>query len=633
MCGIAGFVGTGGREDLRAMNEAQAHRGPDADGQWIDPDLPVHLGHRRLSILDLAGGAQPMWSTDGQLGIVFNGEIYNFAQLRAELDALGARFTTDHSDTEVLLHAYRSWGDDFVQRLNGMWAFVIWDRRRRRLFGSRDRFGKKPLYYLDRPDLFAFASELSSLTAHRAVRPSISTLAVKKYFAYGYIPAPHSIYAGVHKLPGGHSFEYDVAARRLRTWRFWDFVLEPQDDPTGPAQVEHWCDELCELLRLAVERRLVSDVPIGAFISGGIDSSAVAAYASRALGPGKLNTYSIGFREPTFDESAHARRAAAHVQSRHHERVLSIDLARELAPHVLGRLDEPMADSSIIPTYLLSEFAREQVTVALGGDGADELFAGYDPFRALRWARLYSNLVPKPLHHAIALAASHLPVSHSNMSLDFKIKRTLQGLEFAPRLWCPAWMAPVAPRDLEECVGSKVDLEEIYSEAIQLWDEDGSKSQVDKALRFYTKLYLQDDILCKVDRASMMHSLEVRAPFLDIDLVNFVRRLPASVKLRGGETKWILKKALARVLPDDIIHRSKKGFGMPIGEWFRAGTLSVPSGAADMVSPSFMLERLDSHKLTRSDERMFLWGISTLNYFSSRALPGASNAPVAGART
>ena len=619
MCGIAGFVGAGSRDDILAMNAAQAHRGPDASDTWIDPQRRVHLGHQRLSILDIAGGVQPMWSPDGQVGLIFNGQIYNFMELRRELSSLGVQFVTDHSDTEVLLQAYRQWGDACVERFNGMWAFVIYDRARNRLFGSRDRFGKKPFYYLARPGFFAFASELSAVLAHSQVKPTLSAIALQKYFAYGYIPAPHSIYAGIHKLPGGHSFEYDIAGDRMRTWKYWDFVLEPQDEPT-PARLEAWCEELRHLLAAAVKRRLVSDVPIGAFISGGIDSSAVAAYAAQVLGPDQLNTFCIGFHEPSFDESGYARRAAQFVRSNHHERMLSIDTARQLAPTVLGRLDEPMADSSILPTYLLSGFAREKVTVALGGDGGDELFAGYDPFRALRWARLYSSVVPKPVHKAIAMVAARLPVSHGNMSLDFKIKRTLQGLDFAPRLWCPAWMAPVAPRDLAECLSSPVDIEEVYSEAIACWEEDGDKSDVDKVLRFYTKLYLQDDILCKVDRASMMHSLEVRAPFLDIEVADFARRLPASVKLRGSETKWILKRALAGVLPDDILYRKKKGFGVPIGQWFKSGELSVGGSGPPIVAPGFMRERLQRHVSGSSDERALLWSVSVLNQFSGAAI-------------
>lgn len=617
MCGIAGFVGAGDRGDLFAMNAAQAHRGPDADGWWIEPASGVHLGHRRLSILDIAGGSQPMWSADGQVGLIFNGQIYNFLELRRELAALGAQFVTDHSDTEVLLQAYRFWGDDCVKRLNGMWAFVICDRARRRLFGSRDRFGKKPLYYTNRPGFFAFASELSPLLAHSQVRAGISTLALQKYFAYGYIPAPWSIYEGVQKLPGGWSFEYDLAQGRLRKWRYWDFVLEADEGPVTRDRESAWCEELRSLLGKAVARRLVADVPIGVFISGGIDSSSVAAFAARAVGADQLNTFSIGFREPSFDESAHARRAAQFVGSQHHERMLSIDKARELAPVVLGRLDEPMADASILPTYLLSGFAREKVTVALGGDGADELFAGYDPFRALRLAKLYSSVVPRPLHRAIALAVARLPVSHRNMSFDFKLKRALQGMDFPPRLWCPTWMALVAPTDLEACVGERVDLEEVYSEAIEMWEEDGAKSIVDKVLRFYTKLYLQDDILCKVDRASMMHSLEVRAPYLDIELVDFVRKLPASVKLRGSETKWILKRALAGILPEDILHRSKKGFGVPVGEWFQTGSLSIPFAASPIVRPAFAEERLRRHVASHSDERGFLWGVSVLNHFAA----------------
>jgi asparagine synthase (glutamine-hydrolysing) len=619
MCGIAGFVGSGDREDLRAMNAAQAHRGPDADGQWVDQESSVYLGHRRLAIIDLEGGAQPMWTPDGRLGIVFNGEIYNFALLRDELTSLGARFLTDHSDTEVLLHAYRVWGDDFVHRLNGMWALVIYDRNRKRLFGSRDRFGEKPFYYLNQQDLFAFASELTALTSHRQVRTSVSPISIQKYFAYGYIPAPLSVFKEVSKLPGGFNLEYDIASRRLRTWRYWDFVLESDDQPSSRAQDEAWLDELRDLLSRSVQLRLISDVPIGAFVSGGIDSSAVAAYAARALSPGRLETFCIGFSDPSFDESVFARRVAKHIGAMHHERILSIDQVRQLTPQVLSRLDEPMADSSIIPTYLLCGTAREKVTVAIGGDGADELFAGYDPFLALRNSQLYSKLVPKPVHRAISLLAARLPVSHRNMSLDFKVKRVLQGLSFPPALWCPVWMAAVSPSDLAECVGSPTNTEEVYSEAIQLWEEDGGRSLVDKVLRFYTKLYLQDSILCKVDRASMMHSLEVRSPFLDIDLVNFVRKLPASAKFRSGETKWILKRALVGVLPQSIISRPKKGFGIPIGKWFRDGSLTVPEVVKSPVNRTFTKKKLERHVAGKSDERLFLWGQTALNQFLASA--------------
>ena len=618
MCGIAGFAGEGSRADIVRMNAAQAWRGPDAEGVWADPAQGVYLGHLRLSIIDLGGGAQPMWTHDGEVGIVFNGEIYNHVELRSELRALGARFVTDHSDTEVLLHGYRIWGDGFVNRLNGMWAFVIYDRARRRLFASRDRFGKKPFYYIHRPGLFAFASELSALTAHGAVDCAVSALALRKFFAYGYIPAPHSILQGVQKLPGGFCLEHDLVAGSLRVWKYWDFVLEPFEDVPSDAE-DRWCEELRSLLGRAVKRRLISDVPIGAFLSGGIDSSAIAAFAARELGPGRLNTYSIGFEEPSFDESSYARRAAALVQSTHRLKTLSIDTARQVLPSVLGRLDEPLGDSSLLPTYLLCGFAREHVTVAIGGDGGDELFAGYDPFRALRWADVYQRLIPRPIHRAISLLIARLPVSHRNMSLDFKLKRTLRGLDHRAGLWCPVWMAPLGPVDLRECFGESIDLEDVYSEAIEQWESCRSDALVDRTLQFYTKLYLQDDILTKVDRASMMHSLEVRAPFLDIEVVDFVRRIPWRYKLRGGQTKYLLKKALEPLLPHDILHRSKKGFGVPIGAWFKSGAVGLPVTEIPGLVPNCVADRLQAHRNGTSDERAFLWGALTMGNFIEKA--------------
>jgi len=620
MCGIAGFAGEGSRDDIVRMNAAQAWRGPDGEGIWADPARGVYLGHMRLSIVDLAGGGQPMWTADREIGVVFNGEIYNHSELRAELKERGAHFVTDHSDTEVLLHGYRIWGDGFVERLNGMWAFVIYDRRRRRLFASRDRFGKKPFYYTHRSGLFAFASELTALTAHGGVEGSVSPLALRKFFAYGYIPAPHSILRDVQKLPGGHSLEHDLTDGSLRVWKYWDFVLEPFDEEPAHAE-DRWCEELRMLLGQAVQRRLVADVPIGVFLSGGIDSSAVAAFAARELGPGRLNTYSIGFEEPSFDESAHAQRAADLVRSTHHLRTLSIDAARQVLPAVLSHLDEPLGDSSLLPTYLLCGFAREQVSVALGGDGGDELFAGYDPFRALRWADLYQKLVPRPIHRAISLLVARLPVSHRNMSLDFKLKRTLRGLDHPPSLWCPVWMAPLGPADLEVCFGERIELEEIYSEAIEQWESCRSGSLVDRTLQFYTKLYLQDDILTKVDRASMMHSLEVRAPFLDIDVVDFARRVPWRYKLRGGQTKYLLKKALEPLLPNDILHRTKKGFGVPIGSWFKSGVVALPDTGLLDLDRNSIADRLAAHRNGASDEHAFLWGVLTMSSFLDRLRP------------
>jgi asparagine synthase (glutamine-hydrolysing) len=532
------------------------------------------------------------------------------------LKAAGHAFRTDHSDTEVLLHGYRQWSENLPGRLNGMWAFAIYDRRARRLFCSRDRFGKKPLFYTTQDSVFAFASELSALVRHRHLRPSISRRSLKKYFAYGYIPAPSSIYEGIYKLPGGHSLVFDIERRSVTLLKYWDFVIEPFEripaDPEG-----EWGEQLVELLGRAVKRRLMSDVPLGFFLSGGIDSSSVVAMAARYVEPTRIHTFSIGFEEDTFDESAYSSRVASLLHTQHHPDMLSIEKAGSLLPEIAHRLDEPMGDSSLLPTYLLSQHTRKHVTVALGGDGADELFAGYDPFRALRTAELYHRFIPKRLHQAIRMVMARVPVSHANMSLDFKIKRTLRGLSHDPKLWCPVWMGPLAPEDLEDLFQEPTDLDDLYSEAIEQWEQCRQPNLVDRTLQFYTKLYLQDDILVKVDRASMMHSLEVRAPYLDIELVDFVRRIPHQYKFRGGETKYILKKALEPVLPRDILYRSKKGFGIPIGSWLKRDILRFDEGSHPFLNSRFVAERIADHKENRSDERAMLWNVWLLNHFQT----------------
>ncbi len=621
MCGIAGFTGTGDFGILRRMTDAIRHRGPDAEGLWHDESAAVFLGHRRLSIVDLSGGGQPMWTADRALGVVFNGEIYNHQELRAELKSRGCVFLTDHSDTEVLLHAYREWGDAFVERLNGMWAFVIYDREKKRLFGSRDRFGKKPLYYFHEGPTFGFGSELPALLAHPACPRNLSPLSLKKYFAYCYIPAPRSIYERVWKLPGGHSFAFDLTSRELKTWRYWEFVLETKQESRKAGKADSdflfscfpassldlLCEEIRATLERAVQRRLMSDVPLGVFLSGGLDSSAIAALAAKHVPAGQLNTFSIGFNDPSFDESAHARLVAERLGTRHHEEILDLDKSVALLPEIIAHLDEPLGDGSLLPTCLLSRFTRQHVTVALGGDGGDELFAGYDPMRALRSADAYSRFVPRPLHTAIRLIAARLPVSHANISFDFKIKRTLMGLSYPPKLWNPVWMGAAEPSELSELFREPTDIDEVYSEAIESWDRCAQPNIIDRSLQFWTNLYLQDGILAKVDRASMMSSLEARSPFLDIEFVNLARRIPHQLKLRHGETKWILKRALAPLLPREIVERPKKGFGMPIGRWLREDRFDFNAPTPGPLNRTFIDQKLAAHSAGKSDERLFLW--------------------------
>jgi asparagine synthase (glutamine-hydrolysing) len=364
------------------------------------------------------------------------------------------------------------------------------------------------------------------------------------------------------------------------------------------------------VLDRAVERRLMSDVPLGVFLSGGIDSSAVAALAAKRVPAGSLNTFSIGFRDPTFDESSHARFVAEQLGTRHREEILDLEKASGLLPEILSRLDEPLGDSSLLPTTLLSRFTRQHVTVALGGDGADELFAGYDPFRALGAAELYARWMPRPAHEALRMIANRLPVSHANVSLDFKVKRTLMGLSYPPPLWNAVWMSALEPSAMGDLFANPLPPEELYSEAIDAWESAGpvrgGAGVVDRSLQFWTRLYLQDGILAKVDRASMQASLEARSPFLDLEFVNLARRIPHMLKLRGGVTKWILKRALAPLLPRQIIERPKKGFGMPIGRWLREdGFAAHPP--APFVSRPFVEQRIADHRAGRADERLLLW--------------------------
>ena len=607
MCGIAGFIGKGSLSELKCMTDKLYHRGPDSEGHWSDPVYPVFLGHRRLSILDIACGHQPMWTKDGQLGIVFNGEIYNFQELRKELIAAGHIFTTDHSDTEVLLHGYRAWGQKLTDKLNGMWAFAIYDRASRILFCSRDRFGKKPFYYTIQNGLFAFASEVTALQALPRLKFTVSQRALKKYFGYNYIPAPLTLYEEVCKLPAGHSLVYEVGANQPMVSRYWEFVLEP--DQLQPVGYEERCaEEIRELLNDAVRRRLVSDVPIGVFLSGGIDSSAIAALASRHIPKGTLKTFSIGFDEASFDESHYARRAADWVGSDHYLDKLSLDRAATLLPEIMSRLDEPLGDSSLLPTYLLCKFTRLHVTVALGGDGGDKLFAGYAPFKALRWARWYQKLIPHAVHQGVLLAVAKLPTSHQYMSLDFKVKRTLRGLSYKPNLWNPSWMSSLDEKDFGELFNEPVNFEDVFSEAIELWDSSKNLNEIDRTLQFFTRLYLQDDILTKVDRASMMNSLEARSPFLDIDLVNRARKIPSEWKLRHGTTKYILKKALEPVLPKDILYRNKQGFAVPIAHWFKNKTLRFDQNTGlDILNHSFTTHKLLEHENMMCNNSAFLW--------------------------
>lgn len=616
MCGIAGFVGPGDLDDVLAMAQALAHRGPDGEGVYADAERRVYLAHRRLAIVDLEDGAQPMWNADATIGVVFNGEIYNHRELRSALEARGHRFTTDHSDTEVLIHGYAEWGEGLPARLNGMFAFCVYDRRRKRLFLARDRFGEKPLYFAKQGGLFAFASELNAIARHRHFEVQLQARSLQKVMAYGFLPAPNAILEDCEKLPGGAHLTFDIESGGSRVGRYWRFNLEP-DEAWLERSEEELVEELRSHLRTAVERRLMADVPLGLFLSGGIDSSAVLA-AARAAAPSRsFQTFTLGFSEPSFDESAHARRVADAFGATNEVEWLDLETARDCASGVLARLDEPLGDASILPTYLLARAARRRVKVVLSGDGGDELFAGYDPFRALTPAHLYNRFVPRPLHKLLRDAVSLMPVSKRNMSLDFKLKRTLMGLSYGPALWNPVWLAPAEPTFIEHLFEDALTPEELYSEAIEVWERDPARSLVERTLNFYTNFYLPDDILMKVDRAAMMSSLESRAVLLDNDLVTFCERLPTRFKYRGGRRKYLLKRAMTGILPAEIIDRPKKGFGMPTASWLKSMPRTPPLAPITGVRMESVSQAWETHRSGAADHRLFLWtwlSLQSLDY-------------------
>lgn len=617
MCGIAGFIGPGDGAVLSAMLGLIRHRGPDDEGTYTDVRSNTWLGHRRLSILDIAGGHQPFPNEDGTVQVIFNGEIYNWVELRAELVTLGHRFRSDHSDTEVLVHGWEQWGRDLPRRLNGMFAFAVLDMTKRVLFLARDRFGEKPLYWTCRPGFFAFASELSSLACHPAVSSEPDLLSLQKFLAWGYLPAPNSYYRGTKKLPGGGWLEVSLADQKVTQGEYWRFALTP-DTSLLSADENCLAEELRGLLKKAVRDRLVADVPVGVFLSGGVDSSAILAFAAQAIPPSRLKSFTIGFTEPSFDESPYARQVARHIGSDHQERQLDMTLAMELIVPLLSHLDEPLGDPSLLPTYLLSSFVREHVTVALSGDGGDELFAGYDPFKALAPARLYQRFFKGPVHRGIRRLADLLPVSQGNMGFDFKLKRTLAGLSYPPALWNPVWMSPFEPKDIAELLNMPVRPEEVYAEAIALWERPGGGDLLDKSLEFFTTFYLRDDILAKVDRASMAVSLETRAIFLDNDVVDFCQRLPNRFKFRSGQTKVILKKALAGMLPPEILQRRKKGFGIPLIRWLGAIRGQLLDQDFTGFDPSVAQHFTDQHFSNKCDRRLGLWAMAVCHAFHSQ---------------
>ncbi|MFN0124922.1 MAG: asparagine synthase (glutamine-hydrolyzing) [Blastocatellia bacterium] len=635
MCGIIGFINTARQHTAseataRVMAAAIMHRGPDDDGFFLHNH--VALGMRRLSIIDLAGGHQPIGNEDDTVHVVFNGEIYNFAPLRADLIARGHRFKT-HSDTEVIVHLYEEYGDDLTRHLNGMFAFALWDEPRQRLLIARDRMGEKPLYYTLTDEALVFASELKALLQHPAVRRTPHLGALRKYLFYECVPAPFTMLEGVHKLPPAHRLIF--AHGQVRTEEYWrlDYNVPRLDisEADAIAETQH-------RLREAVKMRLVADVPLGVLLSGGIDSSCIAALAAETAGE-RLKTFSIAFAEKSFDESAHARTVAAHLGTEHHEHCFTEREMLDIVPEIPRLLDEPLGDGSLIPTFLVSRFTRQHVTVALGGDGGDELFAGYPTYVAHRAAKLYGAL-PRFLRRGlIEPAVARMPVSTNNLSLDFRAKRFVRGAALPPGSRHQSWMG-----SYDEALQRQLFLPDV----IQAWPDEQVFAEIrafdngnghgmtltEKMMTLDARLYLAECVLFKVDRASMAASLETRAPFLDHTLIEFLAQLPVDLKLRGTTTKYLLKQAMRGKLPAEIIDRPKKGFGMPVARWVKGELRAL---VRDSLAPGrlqrhgifntgWVQQMLDEHELGRADHRKLIWTLLMFEMWATHNLPATQAA-------
>ncbi|MBN1977745.1 MAG: asparagine synthase (glutamine-hydrolyzing) [Anaerolineae bacterium] len=616
MCGICGIVAINttqpvSRDTLLEMVRVMKHRGPDEQG--IYNDGRVGLGSCRLSIIDLAGGRQPISNEDESMWIVFNGEIYNYQGLREYLQKRGHTFRT-HTDTEVILHLYEEFDEDCVQHLNGIFAFAILDTKQNAVFLARDRMGVKPLYYTQVANQLIFGSELKVLLAHPDVERDIDPISLNEYLSYEYVPSPRSIISGVYRLEPGYFIRYD--AQGLYRQRYWNVGLA-RSESRPPMNWRDYSAELYETLKQTVRQELVSDVPVGVLLSGGIDSSTVTAMMVQAY-PGTVDSFSIGFEEASFDESPYARRVAEYLGTRHHTLTLTSGMAAEMVPSITDFLDEPFGDSSLIPTYLLSKFAREHVKVVLGGDGGDELFAGYPTLVAHRLIGYYERIVPWGVRAYVApKLLDWMPVSFSNISLDFRLRRFLAGrgipLQARHHRWLGSFFEKEKDLLLQDWI--KPVLRETYAQAYAHARECDAHEELNQVLYDDIKMYLEGDILFKVDRASMATSLEVRVPLLNRDVVEYVTALPMELKLHWFTGKYLLKKSMERALPREIIRRPKKGFNMPVARWL---TDDLRDLVLDMLSEEhinrqgffrydYVKHLLDEHFAHRQDNRKLLW--------------------------
>jgi asparagine synthase (glutamine-hydrolysing) len=640
MCGICGIfnldlepLAHGGR--IAAMSERLVHRGPDSSGRFERPFLALAI--RRLSIIDLETGDQPLSNETGEVTLVFNGEIYNYRELRTDLEERGHRFRT-RSDGEVMAHLYEERGPDFVRELNGMFAVALWDDRARRLVVARDRAGEKPFYYRLDGRTLVFASELKSLFEYPGASRELDREALALYLFYGYVPGPRSIFSGVHRLPAAHRMVLEGGSARLeRYWNPADYLRAPE----APPIVSDWeeralAEALRARLREACVSRLVSDVPLGVFLSGGVDSSTLVALMSE-LSPGNINTFSVAFPHKGFNESPYADQVARRFGATHRVLEAGEPELREALDTLAGHLDEPLGDPAVLPTYLLSRFARQHIKVALSGEGSDELFGGYPTHVGARVAEVYLGLPRFFRRNFVEQLARLVPPSSSAVSAGLFLRRFFAHVERGALERHAIWFAAASPEEADALLAPEwkcgrepsaraIDYLRSVTEGVRFEDA------VAGALYTDFRMYLEDNLLVKIDRASMACSLELRTPFLDHRLIEFASALPSELKVRGWTMKYLLKKAVEPWLPREIVHRQKRGFSVPIADWLRGSlrplvedTLAEPKLKREgVLNARFVRRLLEEHWSRRADHRKVLWAVLCFELWYERWGPERS---------
>ncbi|MFQ6082106.1 MAG: asparagine synthase (glutamine-hydrolyzing) [Candidatus Aminicenantia bacterium] len=630
MCGICGIYRLGSQDPLnnkilmltQKMCQTLVHRGPDDEGYYSDEKIA--LGMRRLSIIDLVTGHQPIHNEDKTIWIVFNGEIYNFPELRKQLIKRGHKFYTN-SDTETIVHLYEEEGESAVSKLNGMFAFALWDKKKKILLLARDRLGIKPLHFLEQGNKFIFASEIKSILT-TDYRRELDFNALSKYFTFEYIPAPQTIFKGIKKLLPGQMII--IKEDKVKIKSYWDVKYEYSNSKDE----SFYTEQIYEKLKESVKKRLISDVPLGVFLSGGIDSSTITLLMSQVTNS-EIKTFSIGFEEESFNELKYARKMADYLGTEHQEFVVRSEMVKELVPVLMEYIDEPLADASIIPTYIISKLAREYVTVALAGDGGDELFAGYDTYKAYQVARYYRK-VPKFIRDLIIKkVANFLPASRKRLSFEFKAKKFISGIGYPPEIANYIWWGAYNPLEKEKLFSKELKSlinEDPFSPVFFHLKNHQPNNMLDRLGYLDIKLYLQDDLLVKVDRMSMANSLEIRVPFLDHTFVEFATSIPHYLKLKGLTTKYILKKTMRPFLPAEILDRKKIGFDIPLGVWIKN---ELKDFVLDILSKenlkkhcffnySYIEKILKEHFSGAHNHRQLLWPLIIFQFWYNRYIDG-----------